>query len=74
MPKKNENLLRLKELTETLCATTPSDEYSKILTQLKNIVDEGKIKVESYTTTNSKIKCYENMCVTITKILNKVKL
>lgn len=74
MPKKNENLLRLKELTETLCTTTPSDEYSKILTQLKNIVDEGKIKVESYTTTNSKIKCYENMCVTITKILNKVKL
>jgi hypothetical protein len=74
MPRKNENLLRLKELTETLCDTAPSNEYANILAQLKNIVDEGKTKVESYTTTNSKIKCYENMCVTITKILNKVKL
>jgi hypothetical protein len=45
-----------------------------LLEQLKNIVNEGKTKVEGYTTINSKIKCYENMCVTITKILNKVKL
>lgn len=74
MPTKNENLLRIKELTENLCSTTPIDEYAIILSQLKNIIEEGKVKIESYTTTRSKVKCYENMCVTITKILNKVKI
>jgi len=74
MANKNENILKLRELTDRICNTVPEGEYITVLAELKNIIEEGKVKIESYSTTNSKVKCYENMCLKITKILNNVKL
>lgn len=68
----NENILKLRELSEKMC-DTKDDEYKVIVKQLKAIVDGGKSQIENSKTSQSKIKCYENMCTTITNLLSKVK-
>jgi hypothetical protein len=67
----NENILKLRELSEKLCQT-PSDEYRNIVKKLKNIVESGKDEIEKTTSSQTKIKCYESMCATITNLLNSV--
>jgi len=67
----NENLSKLRELSDEMCDTF---EYRIIVEKLKRIVDNGKDKIESYKTSQSKMKCYESMCSEITKILNTIKL
>jgi hypothetical protein len=66
----NENLMKLRELSDELCE---SFEYKVIVDKLRNIIDKGKIKVDSIKTPQSKMKCYENMCSEIVNILNTVK-
>lgn len=63
--------MKLRELTERLCET-PNDEYKIIVRKLKTIVDSGKEEIEKTTNSQSKIKCYESMCTTITSILSNV--
>jgi hypothetical protein len=70
----NENILKLRELTDRLNKEMPSDNYKDIVKQLKNIVDSGKEELESSKTPQSKIKCYETMCVTITNLLSSVNI
>ncbi len=50
------------------------DLETDIKIELKNIVDSGKGEINGSKTPQSKIKCYEKMCTTITNILNNVKL
>lgn len=67
----NENILKLRELSDKLCETS-NDEYKIIVKKLKNIVDSGKNEIEKSTSSQTKIKCYESMCATITNLLNNV--
>ena len=69
----NDNLIRLKKLSEKLCEA-PNDEYKNIVKELKKVVDEGHLIIEESVTTKSKIKCYESMCFKITNILSAVNL
>jgi hypothetical protein len=70
----NENILKLRELTQKICETTHKDENFLILKELKNIIEEGKGEISESKSSVTKIKCYEKMCLKITNILNNVKL
>jgi hypothetical protein len=70
----NENILRLREITERLTREEKKDEYKIIVKQLKAIIDEGKNKIELSSSSESKIKCYETMCSTITNLLKNIKI
>ncbi len=70
----SENILKLRELTEQICNRESNDEYREIVLQLKNIVDDGIDEISNSKTMKTKVKCYETMCMTITKILNNIKI
>lgn len=67
----NSNIVKLRALSDKLCEND-HDEYKNIVKKLKNIVDSGKDEIEASLTSQSKIKCYESMCSTITSLLSKV--
>lgn len=69
----SENILKLRELTEKIQKEKKEDEYKLIVKKLKSIVDAGKGEISKSESTESKIKCYETMCSTITNLLTNVK-
>lgn len=69
----NDNIKKLRELTDKLC-DPKSDEYKIVLKNLKDIVDKGKSVIDSSSSAQSKIKCYETMCTKITDLLSNVKI
>ena len=68
----SENIIKLRELTDKLTRNKNSDEYKLIVKKLKEIVENGKGEIEDSKTPQSKIKCYETMCLTITNLLTSV--
>lgn len=70
----SENILKLRELTEQICNRENQDEYKEIVLQLKDILDDGKEEIANSKTVKTKVKCYESMCMTITKILSNIKI
>lgn len=70
----SENILKLRELSEQICSRENQDEYKEIVLQLKDVLDEGKDEIANSKTIKTKVKCYETMCITITKILNNIKI
>ncbi len=72
-PQFSENIIKLRELTEKLDPTPKNNDYIGILKHLKYIVEEGKKDLENTSEMDKKIKCYENMCTTITKLLTNIK-
>lgn len=69
----SENILKLRELTEKMYKEHKEDEYKIIVKQLKSIVDKGKGELAKTDCEESKIRCYETMCTTITNLLTNVK-
>jgi hypothetical protein len=69
----NENILKLRELSDKLC-DLPIDEYKNIVKKLKTIVEAGKGEIDKTISPQSKIKCYESMCSTITNLLSNVNI
>lgn len=67
----SDNMVKLKELSEKLCKTN-NDDYKVIVKKLKTIVDNGKAEIDNADNAQSKIKCYESMCTTITNLLSTV--
>ena len=67
----SENMIKLKELSDKLCKTNDND-YKIIVKKLKTIVDNGKSEIENAENAQSKIKCYESMCTTVTNLLSTV--
>lgn len=67
---KNENLIRLKELTEKISKQNPNDEYKNILIELKKIMNEGQEKIQELNDSENKLTCYKNICSTINNFLN----
>jgi len=69
----SENMVKLKELTNKMCLS-PNKNYSTIVKELKEIVEEGKKEIDNNTNSKSKMRCYETMCSKITNILKSVEL
>lgn len=69
----SENILKLRELTERMTKGKKEDEYKLIVKKLKSIVDAGKSEIAKSDCPESKILCYETMCLTITNLLTNVK-
>lgn len=67
---RSENMVKLRELTDKLDPS--NDEYVIIVKKLKDIVENGKKDIESISSEQSKISCYETMCFKITNILKDV--
>lgn len=69
----NENILKLRELTKEISKEELNNENILIIKKLKAVVDSGKKTIDSTDSPQSKIKCYESMCTTITNLLNQIK-
>ena len=69
----NENILKLRELTDEICDSSLDDNYKIVLKKLKTIVQEGKNEINRTISSQSRIKCYEKMCSNITLVLNEIK-
>jgi hypothetical protein len=71
----SDNILKLRALTDRLCSVEHvSDvQYKDVLKKLKSLIGEGKKTVDTANSEQSKIKCYETMCITIMKILEDIK-
>jgi hypothetical protein len=67
----NENILKLRELTGKM-TDDKENEYKLIVKKLKGIVNEGKDQIADADCSESKIKCYETMCTTITNLLSNI--
>lgn len=65
----SENILKLRELTEKMCASIPNIE---IIELVQHIIDESVEEVIKSKTDKTKIKCYETMCYKITNILTSI--
>lgn len=70
----SENILKLIELTDKICIEDNNRDYKAVVVKLKEIIENGKGDVLKSRTIKNKIKCYETMCVTITNVLNNIKI
>jgi hypothetical protein len=71
MATKNEDMLKLRLLSEKLCLEN-HDKYKDIVLELKALVDDTQYNIDSSLTPMLKIKCYESMCSTIKNILKTI--
>jgi hypothetical protein len=69
----SENILELRRLSAKLCEINDYDDYKEIIIEVKNVVENSAVEITQNKTPKQKIKCYENMCTTITKLLQKLK-
>ena len=72
----NENITKLRELTDKICKGEVSDDnlFVDIIKEIKAVIDEQEKDLPSMQSNVKKIKCYENMCSKIKIILEKFKL
>ena len=70
----NENILKLRELTDRICKTSPEEnDYKTVVNELKRVIKEGKNEIDRSLTEEKKINCYETMCIAVMNIINTVK-
>jgi len=70
----NENILKLRELTDKICKSNIDDyDYKMVVDELKKVIKDGKVEIERSLSDEKRINCYESMCVTVMNIINKVK-
>ena len=70
----NENILKLRELTDRICKTSPEEnDYKTVVNELKKVIKEGKNEIDRSLTEEKKINCYETMCIAVMNIINTVK-
>jgi hypothetical protein len=73
----NENLVRLKELSDKICLLQDSKckkcECKDIVLEIKNIIEIEVNNIAIAKTKNQKFNCYERMCFAITNLIKKIK-
>ena len=69
----SDNILELRRLSEKLCKINHEYDYKQIIVEVQKVVESGKAEVTQEKTPKEKVKCYENMCANITKLLQKLK-
>jgi len=71
---KNENLIKLKELTEKISKDLPNTEYKSIIKELKTIINKGEEEIYHISNTTKKLACYEKLCSSMNNFLNNLKI
>jgi hypothetical protein len=74
---KNENLIKLKELSDKICETELSsgedNSYKEVVDEITKLVENSDDEIQVHKTKDHKLKCYEGMCLELKKILTKIK-
>lgn len=75
---KNENLIKLKELSDKICSSDFSQDdeesdYKEVVGEIVNIIENSNDIIEEQENDDKKLKCYEAMCGELKKILTKIK-
>jgi hypothetical protein len=65
----SENILKLRELTNKLCAI-PEDETFEKMYEIKNVIKENEEMLKIAKSDRKKVKCYEVLFDRIKSILN----
>jgi hypothetical protein len=71
---KNENLIKLKELTEKISKDLPNTEYKSIIKELKTIINKGEEEIYHISNPTKKLACYEKLCSSMNNFLNNLKI
>lgn len=72
----NENLIRLKELTEKISLGVNNDcncDYKNILLEIKKIITSESSELDKIKTKNDKYNCYEKIFKQITNLMKKIE-
>lgn len=71
----NENLLKLKELTEKICLTQEKNncngDCKNMIKELKQVIEIELDKLKEAKSHKEKYNCYERMCVLMTDFFKK---
>ena len=65
----SENILKLRELTDKLCAISDEDITEKIY-EIKSVIKENEEELKVLKGDKNKVKCYESLFNKIKNILN----
>lgn len=72
---KNENLIKLKELSDIICKTeTDKGNYKEAVGEIADVIEHSEDMIEDAQNTDNKIKCYESMFSKLKLILNNFKI
>lgn len=70
----SENMLALRKLTAELSLDELDKKYYNVVVELRKITNDGGRLIKIKKTNKEKIKCYENMCIVITDLLDNIKI
>ncbi len=70
----NENLIKLRELTNKLCSSNDSEpNYQKIVFDISDLLNFSKNEMSNLKSKYEKLKCYEDMSNRLEIILKQIK-
>ena len=72
----NENLVKLKELTEKICLTQEQNncngDCKNMIKELKEVIELQLSNLKKANTKEEKYSCYERMCLIMTDFFKKI--
>jgi hypothetical protein len=72
---KNENLIKLRELSDKICGAQASKtNYKGAVDEMVDVIEHSEDMIEDEENTDNKIKCYESMFHKLKLILNNFKI
>lgn len=77
---KNENLIKLRELSDKLCSidynkvTSEEIKYKDVVGEISEVIEDSEETLFEVKDNDNKLKCYETMCYKLKLIVNKFKL
>jgi hypothetical protein len=72
---KNENLIKLKELSDKICdAQANKTNYKEAVDEMVDVIEHSEDIIEDEKNADNKIKCYESMFSKLKLILNNFKI
>ena len=77
---KNENLIKLKELSDKLCSVDYKENikeemcYKEVVGEISDVIEDSEEILFEEQNSDNKLKCYETMCSRLKLIVNKFKI
>ncbi len=69
----NENLLKLRELSDKICGKYETIDYEPIINELKDLFEVTSQELVKLSTPSQKLKHYNKMCEKFKAIINKTQ-
>jgi Mg2+ and Co2+ transporter CorA len=72
---KNENLIKLKELSDKICKVeADTDNYKDVVEEIADVIENSEDIIVDERDRDNKLKCYESMFSKLKLIINNFKI